>query len=90
MAEKILEFRGITLPCLCQYFEGLGMQKRSDTFPIVYSSSCWTAEIISEKEITFTANFRVNAVHIRFMAETEAELQQLIKNYRFKTTRVGG
>jgi hypothetical protein len=72
------------------YFEDLGAEKVSDSFPYLYEASTWKAEILSEEIITITSSFHVNAVKIRFAADREEILEQLIKNYRKKTTRVGG
>lgn len=90
MVDRILEFRGINRDHLGMYFEELGGRLLTDSFPFVYESEGWSAEILSEDELAFTKTFIVNAVHIRFAAETMEELEQLIKNYRYKTTRVGG
>ncbi|MBT2659538.1 hypothetical protein [Bacillus sp. ISL-45] len=90
MVDRILEFRGINLDHLGMYFEELGGRLVTDSFPFVYEAGGWRAEILSEDELAFTKTFIVNAVHIRFAAETMGELEQLIKNYRYKTTRVGG
>ena len=90
MEERILEFRGINRDHLGIYFEELGGILTTDAFPYVYDGAGWQAEILSEEEIVFTNTFIVNAVHIRFAADSAEELGQLIKNYRYKTTRVGG
>ncbi|CAM3917444.1 hypothetical protein [Mesobacillus thioparans] len=90
MADRILEFRGINRNHLGMYFEELGGRLVTDSFPFVYESDSWRAEILSEDELIFTKTFIVNAVHIRFEAKSQDELDQLIKNYRYKTTRVGG
>lgn len=90
MVDKILEFRGINLKHLGTYFEELGGRLATDSFPYLYEGDSWKAEILSEEEIAFTKTFVVNAVHIRFAANSPDELDQLIKNYRYKTTRVGG
>ncbi|MEH7883525.1 hypothetical protein V7654_04290 [Bacillus sp. JJ1609] len=90
MVERILEFRGINREHLGTYFEELDGVLTSDTFPFVYEGEGWRAEILSEEEISFTKTFIVNAVHIRFAADSLEELEQLIKKYRYKTTRVGG
>jgi hypothetical protein len=90
MAEKLLEFRGINLKHLGTYFEELGGRLATNSFPYRYEGSGWRAEILSEEEIAFTKTFVVNAVHIRFAANSLEELEQLIKKYRYKTTRVGG
>ncbi|WP_226085803.1 hypothetical protein [Mesobacillus sp. S13] len=90
MVDRILEFRGINRDHLGMYFEELGGTLVTDSFPFVYEGDSWRAEILSEDELAFTKTFIVNAVHIRFEAESLEELEQLIKNYRYKTTRVGG
>ncbi|WLR55667.1 hypothetical protein LC048_01230 [Mesobacillus subterraneus] len=90
MVDRILEFRGINRDHLGMYFEELGGRLVTDSFPFVYEAASWRAEILSEDELAFTKTFIVNAVHIRFEAESLEELEQLIKNYRYKTTRVGG
>lgn len=90
MIDRILEFRGINRKHLGTYFEELGGKRITDSFPFVYDGEGWRAEILSEAELAFTKTFIVNAVHIRFAAENMDELEQLIKNYRYKTTRVGG
>ncbi|MBT2678981.1 hypothetical protein J7E38_08205 [Bacillus sp. ISL-35] len=90
MVDRILEFRGINRDHLGMYFEELGGRLMTDSFPFVYEADSWIAEILSEDELAFTKTFIVNAVHIRFEAESQDELEQLIKNYRYKTTRVGG
>jgi predicted ATP-grasp superfamily ATP-dependent carboligase len=90
MVSRQLEFRGISVPYLSMYFEELGARKLTETFPIDFEGSSWKAQIISEKTIQFTANFKVNAVQILFAAENDDLLEQLLKNYRYKTIRVGG
>jgi hypothetical protein len=90
MVDRILEFRGINREHLGTYFEELGGQLTTDSLPFVYIGEGWKAEILCEEEIAFTKTFIVNAVHIRFAAGSVEELEQLIKNYRYKTTRVGG
>lgn len=90
MAIRDLEFRGISKEHLGMYFEELGAKQATNTFPYVYSAEGWSGQILSEEEISFTAVFTVNAVVVRFIAEDEDSLNLLIKNYRFKTTRIGG
>jgi hypothetical protein len=90
MANKVLEFRGINLSHLGMYFEDLGAEKVSDSSPYLFETLTWKAEILSEEIITITSSFHVNAVKIRFIADNEETLEQVIKNYRKKTTRVGG
>jgi hypothetical protein len=90
--NRELEIRGIPLAQLGQYLEELGgrLVMDCDTFPFVYEGDGWRGELLSEEELVFTSVFRVNAVKIRFSAVTEEQLDQLIKDYRFKTFRVGG
>lgn len=90
MHIKELEFRGIPLLHLGMYLEELGGVRSNVSFPICYSGDKWIAEILSEEEIAFTAVFKVNAVHIRFKAENNEILEELIKKYRKKTFRAGG
>lgn len=90
MVDRILEFRGINRDHLGMYFEELGGRLVTDSFPYVYEAETWKAEILSEDEIAFTKTFIIHAVSIRFAAENQEQLEKLIKNYRYKTTRVGG
>ncbi|WP_102348527.1 hypothetical protein [Bacillus sp. Marseille-P3661] len=90
MNEKKLEFRGIKLEHLIEYFIELGGKQISTTFPFVFETNTWKAEIIKEEEVTITSTFIVNAVHVLFKADNENELNKLIANYRKKTTRIGG
>lgn len=92
MASKELEFRGIPLHHLRMYFEELGAVNKTlgNSLPNRFEKNGWNAEIISERTLAFTANFKVNAVKIRFEAADTESLQDLITNYRYKTTRVGG
>lgn len=90
MVSRELEFRGINRNHLGMYFEELGGTQKTDNFPILYKGNSWSGEILQEKEIAFTPNFKVNAVQVRFTAQGEDELEELIKRYRYKTTRVGG
>lgn len=62
----------------------------SDGFPAVFVGDGWQGQILREEEISFTTVIKVNAVHVRFLAADEAGLDELIKKYRLKTTRVGG
>lgn len=87
MVSKELEFRGIRREHLEEYFEELGAEKVTD---FTFKSENWSGQILSEEEITFTTVFKVNAVKIRFQASNTATLDNLIKNYRYKTTRIGG
>jgi hypothetical protein len=90
MAEIDLEFRGINVDHLRLYFQELGAIQVTDTFPFIYEAEGWSGQILSEEEIAFTAIFKVNAVKVRFIAEDEDTLMKVIKNYRYKTTRIGG
>lgn len=90
MPSRDLEFRGINRTHLGMYFEELGGIQITDSFPYIYKAESWSGRIVSEEEIAFTKIFRVNAVQIRFEAEDENLLEELIKNYRYKTTRIGG
>lgn len=91
--EKVLEFRGIPIHHLGMYLEELGAEgsdQTLDSLPALYKACEWSAEIASEEIIAFTANFKVNAVKIRFLASGEQGLNEVIKRFRYKTTRVGG
>ncbi|KAA9027562.1 hypothetical protein [Niallia endozanthoxylica] len=90
MHIKELEFRGISLRHLGMYLEELGGEKSNHSFPVCYNGGNWKAEILSEEEIAFTAVFKVNAVHIRFQAENNEILEELIIKFRKKTFRAGG
>jgi hypothetical protein len=90
MISRELEFRGIPLSHLGMYFEELGAKKQSNKFPYTYQAKHWRGELLKEEELIFTKVFKVNSVHIRFQARTEEELDDLIKKYRYKTTRIGG
>jgi hypothetical protein len=90
MAVLDLEFRGIKLEHLGMYFEELGGKLITDCFPYIYKCEDWSGEILNEEELTITSTFKVNAVKIRFQAEDEITLQELVKNYRVKTRRIGG
>jgi hypothetical protein len=85
-----LEFRGIPLGHLGMYFAELGGEQMTEYFPIVYRGEGWWGELLSEKELSFTSVFKVNSVVIRFTAESDSKLADLIKRYRYKTTRIGG
>jgi hypothetical protein len=92
-SNRDLEIRGIPLAQLGEYLEDLGgrlVETDSNAFPFVYEGDGWKGELLSEDEIAFTSVFRVNVVKIRFSAVFEEQLDKLIKNYRFKTFRVGG
>ncbi|PLS02965.1 hypothetical protein [Neobacillus cucumis] len=90
MAERDLEFRGINIDHLGMYFEELGAKRVTDTFPYIFEAVGWSGQIRSEEEISFTAIFKVNAVKVRFIAENEDKLNEIIMHYRYKTTRIGG
>ncbi|MEH7097547.1 hypothetical protein [Neobacillus vireti] len=90
MAEIDLEFRGIHIDHLGMYFQELGAIQVTDTFPLIYEAEGWSGQILSEEELAFTAIFKVNAVRVRFIAEDEDTLNEVMKNYRYKTTRIGG
>nr|WP_263327389.1 hypothetical protein [Neobacillus sp. Marseille-Q6967] len=85
-----LEFRGINRNHLGMYFEELGGRTVTDSFPYIYQGEGWRGEIIQENLISITSTFKVNSVHIRFSAEDDFTLEELIKNYRIKTRRIGG
>lgn len=90
MTSQELEFRGINLSHLGMYFEELGGKQTTTDFPIIYQGEDWRGEILSETELAFTSVFKVNVVKVRFMAKDSGALEALIKNYRYKTTRIGG
>jgi hypothetical protein len=90
MMNRDLEFRGIKRNHLGLYFEELGGEQKTDSFPYIYEAEKWSGHILSEEEISITSTFKVISVKIRFMAEEESILENLIKKYRYKTTRVGG
>jgi hypothetical protein len=90
MLQQELEFRGINREHLGIYFEELGGKQITDHFPYVYQSKDWYGEIVYEEEISITSTFKVNAVYVRFYASDDITLNQLIKDYRVKTRRIGG
>jgi hypothetical protein len=90
MVIRDLEFRGIRIEHLGMYFEELGAKSKRDTFPYIYEAENWSGQILSEEEISFTSSFKVNSVRVRFCANEGNALEELIKNYRYKTTRIGG
>jgi hypothetical protein len=90
MLIRDLEFRGIRIDHLGMYFEELGAIRKTDMFPYVYEAENWSGQILSEEEISFTSSFKVNTVQVRFCANEEFILDELIRNYRYKTTRIGG
>jgi hypothetical protein len=90
LVSRELEFRGINRKYLGMYFEELGGNQITDFFPIIFEHINWRAEILNEEQISLTSIIKVNQIHIRFHAKDEDTLQELIKNYRYKTTRIGG
>jgi hypothetical protein len=90
MVSRELEFRGIGIKHLGMYFEELGAKQMTDKLPYVYESEFWSGQILSEDEISFTSSFKVKTVQVRFWASDDQALEELIKNYRYKTTRIGG
>ncbi|OLS40426.1 hypothetical protein [Bacillus sp. MRMR6] len=90
MAVLDLEFRGIRVEHLGMYFEELGGKSVTKSFPYIYEGKGWSGHILTEEELTITSTFKVNAVQIKFIAEDENTLQELVKNYRVKTRRIGG
>ncbi len=90
MVQTELEFRGIRLEHLLEYFKELGGTQITTQFPIIIQGEKWESSIMYEEDIKITSSFYVNAVHISFKAETEETLSTLLKDYRKKTTRVGG
>ena len=90
MVIRDLEFRGIAIEHLGMYFEDLGAKKITDKFPYVFTAEKWSGQILSEEQISFTSIFKVNTVKVRFHANDDKVLDELIKNYRYKTTRIGG
>ncbi|WHY68326.1 hypothetical protein [Neobacillus sp. SuZ13] len=90
MEIRDLEFRGIKIEHLGMYFEELGAKQVTDKFPYIYEAENWRGYILSEEEISFTSIFKVNTVKVRFCANEAQTLDELIKNYRYKTTRIGG
>ncbi|MFL6561130.1 MAG: hypothetical protein ACJ8MO_34110, partial [Bacillus sp. (in: firmicutes)] len=67
-----------------------GAKKITDKFPYVFKAEKWSGQILSEEQISFTSSFKVNTVKVRFCADDKNVLNELIKNYRYKTTRIGG
>ncbi|MCQ6274309.1 hypothetical protein JMM81_04870 [Bacillus sp. V3B] len=90
MEIKELEFRGIHLEHLKMYFQELGGELVTDSFPFIYEGDGWSTYILREEEIAFTNVFKVNAVFIRFAAKNEEILEKIMKSYRMKTFRAGG
>lgn len=85
-----LEFRGIPQHHLEMYLEELGAERVTNSFPIIFEGTDWSAHILKEKEISFTAVFKVNSVSIHFRANEEDALNEVIKKFRSKTFRAGG
>lgn len=90
MIIRDLEFRGIRIEHLGMYFKELGAKPMTTTFPYIYEAENWSGQILSEEEISFTSSFKINSVQVRFCAADDHTLNEVIKNYRFKTTRIGG
>lgn len=90
MAHRELEFRGINREHLIMYMEELGGILEPGRKPVCFQGKQWQMEIIHEGEITFTPVFKVNTMVIRFTADSNTLLDELIKQFRFKTTRIGG
>lgn len=90
MVSRELEFRGIHSEIIEEYIEELGGVKEPISSPITYIGDRWTVEILSEGEIAFTSSFTVNTIHIRFTADHENGLEDLLKRFRHKTMRAGG
>jgi hypothetical protein len=90
LVSRELEFRGIPLGHLGMYFVELGAEQLTKDFPIVFSGEGWSGELLSEEELSFTTVFKVNSVKVRFRAESDEELADLIKRFRYKTFRIGG
>ncbi|WP_335495703.1 hypothetical protein [Neobacillus drentensis] len=72
------------------YFEELGAKQMTYTFPYIYEAETWSGQLVTEQELSFTASFKVNAVKVRFCADDHDVLDELIKSFRYKTTRIGG
>lgn len=90
IVEKTLEFRGIPLPHLMEYFTELQGESTSQDFPFVYKGFDWRATILREEEVRITSTFLVNAVFVRFEAESKEAIDRIIAKYRMKTFRIGG
>lgn len=90
MVQTELEFRGIRVEHLLEYFKELGGNPITTKFPIVIKGTNWESSILYEENIKITSSFFVNAVHISFKAETQDALDTLLTAYRKKTTRIGG
>jgi len=90
VAEQTLELRGIRLTHLIDYLKELGAEPRSSDIPMRFEGPGWRADILEETEIRFTPIFAVNAVKIRFAADTDEQLAAVVRAYRTKTFRAGG
>jgi hypothetical protein len=86
--EVTLEIRGISVNQLVTYLLELGGAQQDSVYLV--RGANWDAELIREEEKQITSRFRVNAVFIRFRADTEEQLNQLLASFRKKTMRVGG
>lgn len=90
MSETTLEFRGIRLHHIMDYLAEIGGEQVTSSLPYQFEGPYWSAEILKEEEVRITSTFLVNAVHIRFQAPTQEQLDDLLAAFRKKTTRVGG
>lgn len=90
MEIKDLEFRGINREQLGRYFIELGAKQATNSFPYVYLGGEWEGRILSEEIVTITSTFKVNAAKVRISAKDGATIEELLKRYRHKTTRIGG
>jgi len=90
MPEQTLEFRGLRLEHLMAHLRELGAEQRTFEFPYRFEGDGWSAELLRERDIRFTPVFVVNAVTIRFEADAEETLADVLKAYRLKTFRGGG
>ncbi|WP_338472170.1 hypothetical protein R4Z10_05330 [Niallia sp. XMNu-256] len=90
MFEEILEFRGVALQQIQLYLKELGGERLNNHFPIRYQAENWIVFILCEEEISFTTAFKVNSVKIKFSANSEEQLNDVITNFRKKSFRAGG
>lgn len=90
MVEQTLEIRGIPLSQICTYLNELGGLQQTVTFPILFTNEDWSGEILYEVEVQITSRFSVNAIHIHFTSADEPILEEIIRNFRKKTMRIGG
>ena len=72
------------------YLKELGGSRLTESTPFIFKGENWRATILSEEEISFTSVFKVNSIKIRFQANDEETLNELLKKYRKKTFRAGG